>query len=384
MRKGGIFLTAIYFDNAATTFPKPQTVYDAAARAMRSAGGNPGRGGHMLARRAGDAVYHARETAAQMFGAEPEHVVFTGNCTHALNLAIQGTLRQGDHVIISSLEHNSVARPAAALAERGIISYSVAPVFADDGATLDAFARLIRPQTKAVICTLVSNVTGQILPIGGIAALCRKHGLSLIADGAQACGVLPVTLADGINILCTAGHKGLFGLMGTGMLISDGTLSIAPLMQGGTGSLSNSLQMPDFLPDALEAGTVNVPGIASLDAGMQFVQRTGLPRILAHESALCEQVIDGLRRISGITVYRETGAKYAPVVSFTHERIRAPELGSRLAERGICVRAGIHCSPLAHRTLGTQTDGTVRFAPSVMNHPQEAERFLRSIREIVR
>ncbi|MBR5371317.1 MAG: aminotransferase class V-fold PLP-dependent enzyme [Oscillospiraceae bacterium] len=375
--------TPIYFDNAATTFPKPQTVYDAAALAMRNAGGNPGRGGHPLARRAGEIVYHARETAAAMFGTEPENVVFTGNCTHALNLAIHGTLRQGDHVIISALEHNSVARPVAALAERGIITYSAAPVFPDSAETLDAFASLIRPQTRAVICTLVSNVTGQILPFREIAALCRSHGLRFIADGAQACGVIPVTLADGMDLLCTAGHKGLFGLMGTGMLLSRGTVPLTPLMQGGTGSLSNSLRQPDFLPDALEAGTVNVPGIASLDAGMQFVQRFGISHIFAHESALCEQVISGLRKIPGITVFRHADADYAPVVSFVHERIPAPEIGEQLAARGFCVRAGIHCSPLAHSSLGTETYGTVRFAPSVMNRPQEAEHFVRAVRQIV-
>ena len=376
--------TPIYFDNAATTFPKPPAVYDAALLAMRNAGGNPGRGGHPLAQRSGETVYHARETAAAMFGTEPENVVFTGNCTHALNLAIHGTLRQGDHVIISALEHNSVARPVAALAERGIITYSTAPVYPDDAATLRAFEQQIRPETHAVICTLVSNVTGQILPCREIAALCRKHGLLFIADGAQACGVIPVRLTDGIHLLCTAGHKGLFGLMGTGMLLSDGIVPATPLMQGGTGSLSNSLRQPDFLPDALETGTVNVPGIASLDAGMQFVQQFGLSRIFAHESALCEQVISGLREIPGITVFRDAHADYAPVVSFVHERIPASEIGEALAARGFCVRAGIHCSPLAHIFIGTAASGTVRFAPSVMNRPQEAERFVRAVRQIVK
>lgn len=375
-------ITPVYFDNAATSFPKPPAVPEAVSRALRTAGGNPGRGGHPLAQRAGELVYRTRERAAAMFGAQPEHTVFTANCTHALNLAIQGTLRQGDHVIISSLEHNSVARPIAALAAKGLITYSAAPVSADDAETAAAFAQLIRPQTRAVICTLVSNVTGQILPLRKIAALCRSHGLLLIADGAQACGVIPVSLSDGINILCTAGHKGLYGIMGTGILFSDGSVPITPLMQGGTGSLSNSLAQPDFLPDALEAGTVNVPGIAALEAGMQFVQRRGMAEIAAHETALCSQVIRGLRKIPGIRVFRQAGAAYAPVVSFDHAEIPAPALGDALGAQGFCVRAGIHCAPAAHRSLGTERFGTVRFSPSVMNTHAEAEAFLQAVQQI--
>ena len=221
---------AVYFDNAATTWPKPPPVLNAMMRAVREAGGNPGRSGHPLSVRAGRAVYHARETAAALFGAKPENVVFTLNCTHALNLAIRGVLRPGDHVIISSMEHNSAARPVAAMAAERVISYSVAPVSADDSETLEAFSRLIRPQTRAVICTLVSNVTGLILPYREIAALCKAHGLIFIADGAQGCGILPVTVQDGIHLLCTAGHKGLYGIMGTGMLLTDGTVPLRPLM----------------------------------------------------------------------------------------------------------------------------------------------------------
>ena len=375
--------TPVYFDNAATSYPKPHSVAEAVSRAIRSAGGNPGRGGHILSRRAGALVYETRVRAAAMFGAEPEHTVFTANCTHALNLAIQGTLRQGDHVLISNLEHNSVARPVAALAEKGIIRYTAVPVSTDNAETLAALEQAIRPQTRAVICTLVSNVTGQILPFRGIAEICKRHGLVFIADGAQACGVIPVTLADGIHILCTAGHKGLFGIMGTGLLLSDGRVPLSPLMQGGTGSLSNSLAQPDFLPDALEAGTVNVPGIAALNAGIRFVQETGLSQIAAHETALCAQVISGLHTLPGITVYRHAAADYAPVVSFAHSRIPSAEIGGALAKRGFCVRAGIHCAPLAHAALGTAEHGTVRFSPSVMNRPQEAEAFLRAVREIL-
>ncbi|MCQ2408640.1 MAG: aminotransferase class V-fold PLP-dependent enzyme [Oscillospiraceae bacterium] len=370
----------VYFDNAATTFPKPPVVLRAFQNAARFAGGNPGRGGHILSRRAGETVYHARETAAALFGAEPENVVFTMNCTHALNLAIRGTLRKGDHVIISGIEHNSAARPVAAMAEDGLISYSVAPVSTDDAETVAAFRARIRPQTKAIICTLAGNVTGQIMPYRELGALCREKGLIFIADGAQGCGILPVTLQDGIHLLCTAGHKGLYGLMGTGMLISDGTVTLRPLMQGGTGTQSASLQQPTDLPEALEAGTVNVPGIAALDAGMQWIVQRGAAGIAAHENALCDMLTEGLRRIPGAVVYRDPNAKYVPVVSFALADEMPDDTAARLAEKGFCLRAGLQCAPLAHQTLGTP-GGTVRFSPSAMNTPEQVKWLLSAAAE---
>lgn len=369
----------IYFDNAATSFPKPPAVLQAVMRSVQEAGGNPGRGGHVLSRRAGAAVFHARETAARMFGAEPEHVVFTLNCTHALNLAIQGTLRDGDHAVISSMEHNSAARPAAALAKAGKITYSIAQAAPDDAETLRNIRSAITARTRAVICTLVSNVTGRIMPYREIAALCREKGIIFIADGAQCCGHRAVTLADGMHILCTAGHKGLYGIMGTGMLISDGSVPLVPLMQGGTGSFSASLEQPDFLPDALETGTVNVPGIAGLDAGMQWVMERGTEQIAAQEALLCERLTAGLRRLPDAVIYRGEQGNYASVVSFTLGREHPDETAARLAERGFCLRAGLQCAPLAHRTLGT-ANGTVRFSPSVFNTEQEVDLLLQALR----
>ena len=363
----------ISFDNAATGFPKPAAVQEAVLRAMRTAG-NPGRGGHPLAEAGGAAVYHARETAAEMFGASPENVVFTGSCTHALNLAVQGTLRQGDHVIITDLEHNSVWRPVHALAAAGRITYSIAHIPPESARIPEAIAQHIRKNTAAVIMTLVSNVTGQILPHRAVAEMCRTHGIALIADGAQGCGVLPVSLADGIRILCTAGHKGLYGPMGTGMLLTDGTLPIAPLTQGGTGSRSQAPEQPDFLPDALESGTLNVSGIAGLDAGMQFVQRRGVRAVFAHETALCERFIAHLREIPDAVIYRQAAADYAPVVAFRLMRETPQATAARLADAGICMRAGLHCAPLAHKSLGTAADGTVRFAPSVFSTAAQTDR----------
>lgn len=370
-------LPHIYLDNAATSWPKPPAVYGAVLRAVREAGGNPGRSGHPLAKRAAGTVYHARETAAALFHALPEHIVFTQNCTHALNLAIHGALRQGGHVILSDLEHNAAARPVHALAEAGVIRYTAAHIYPDPEQTLRELRTHLRQETRAVICTAVSNVTGQILPRREIAGFCRENGLILILDGAQACGVLPVTLDDGMQLLCTAGHKGLYGPMGTGILVSDGTVPLLPLMQGGTGSLSASLAMPDFLPDMLEPGTVNVPGIAGLDAGMQFVMRRGTAEILRHEQALCGILLDGLRKLPDIRIFREDGAEYAPVISFVRAGEAPEQTAERLAAEGICVRAGLHCAPLAHRSLGTAPQGTVRVSPSVMNTPAQAEAFLR-------
>lgn len=367
----------VYFDNAATTFPKPPAVYRAAEQAMRYAGGNPGRGGHILSRRAASVVYHARETAAKLFHAKPENVVFTQNCTHALNLAIHGALHQGDHIIVSNLEHNSVVRPIAALAESGIIRYSVAPVFDNPEDTVAAFRTRIQPQTRAIICSVASNVTGQCLPIREIGALCRTHSLMFIADGAQGCGILPINMQEcGIHFLCTAGHKGLYGIMGTGMLISDGSVPLSPLMQGGTGSLSLSLKQPDFLPDALEAGTLNVPGIAALDAGMQWVMRHDPNWIHVRESALCAQLISFLNRLPNAVVYRNPNVEYVPVVSFTLGNESADDTAARLASHGFCLRAGLQCAPLAHKSLGT-AQGTVRFSPSVFNTPEQVAQLCR-------
>ena len=369
----------VYFDSAATSWPKPPPVRNAVAAALYFSG-NPGRGGHPLSARAGETVFHARRTAADLFGASPENVVFTLNCTHALNLAIKGALRRGDHVIISSMEHNAVYRPVTALAEAGMIRFSIAQVRRDPRETVENIRRLIRRNTRAVICTLVSNVTGLILPYDDIAALCRAHGLIFIADGAQACGVLPVSLQNGMKLLCTAGHKGLLGPMGTGLLISDGTVSLRPLMQGGTGSLSASPHMPDYLPDALEPGTVNVPGIAGLDAGMQTVRKRGYDAIFQHEHTLCLQFLRGLSEIPGAQIFRDETADFAPVVSFVMPHEHPADTAARLAARGFCLRAGLHCAPLAHQTIGTAEHGTVRFAPAFTNAPEEVEALLDALK----
>lgn len=365
----------INFDNAATTFPKPLRVRRAAADAVMNYGGNAGRGGHQLAMRTSEAYYNARETAAVFFGAEPENTVFTLNCTYALNMAIHGVMAQGGHMIISSMEHNSAARPAVALAMKKQITLSVAEVFPDNERTVESFRRLIRSDTRAIVCTLASNVTGQLLPYREIGELCRQHDICFIADGAQACGIYDIKLSDGINILCTAGHKGLYGLTGTGLLITDGVYPIAPIIQGGTGSGSLSLFQPSLLPDSLESGTPNIIGAVTVGEGIRFINSQGTDNIRAHEERLCASFITGLKTIDGVTVYRDEGAEYAPIVSFSIEGVPSEETAAFLSEKGFCLRAGYHCAALAHASLGTR-NGTVRFAPSVFNTEAETAKLV--------
>lgn len=371
----------VNFDNAATTFPKPPEVRLAVEKAIVRYGSS-GRGSHPIALRGSELIYSARETIGNFFGAEPENVVLTANCTHALNIAIQGIAKQGGHVIISQLEHNSVLRPVYALAKAGKIRYSIATVMPKKTETLDNFARLIRPDTKAIICTIASNVTGQILPWKEIGTLCQEKNICFIADGAQACGLLPVNLkTDNINFLCTAGHKALYGITGTGLLISDGTFKLPPLMQGGSGSMSNLPEMPDFLPDSLEAGTLNIIGAASMKAGISFVQKKGIQNIFRTETALCDALCQRLENIPDSIIYRNPESEYVPIVSFNLKDRPAEEIASALGKKGFCLRAGLHCAPLAHYFMKTNEihAGTVRFAPSVFSGMQDTLRLADTI-----
>lgn len=370
----------VNFDNAATTFPKPASVKRALSDAVSRYGGNAGRGGHRLTLATSEKVFDTRQSAADFFGTVPENVVFTLNCTHALNFAIQGIMKSGGHIIISSIEHNSVARPVYALSENGNVFYSIAPVYDDDEQFLDGLKRLIRHDTKAIVCTIAGNVTGRILPFREIAQICRRRNICFIADGAQACGILDVKLSDGINILCTSGHKGLYGPAGTGLLISDGEYGISPVIQGGTGSSSMNLIQPDFLPDSLESGTVNTTGIIALKSGIDFVRKMGTDKIYAHENRLCRKFIS-LLDPDRVTVYRTEGLKYAPVVSFNINGMPPEEAAGLLSDRGYCLRAGLHCSPLAHKTLGTD-EGTVRFAPSVFNNENQVYGLTKEIKKL--
>lgn len=370
----------INFDNAATTFPKPESVKNAVLYAIENCGGNAGRGGHALSMKSSELVYQTRTVISSFFDTEPENVIFCSSCTHALNTAIKGFVRRDMHVVTSSLEHNSVLRTLVAMKKEKNISISVVEVSADDSVTIDSFRRAITDKTGAVICTIASNVTGQLLPIREISEICRRKNICLIADGAQACGHIPISLKKyGINILCTSGHKGLYGISGTGLLVSDGKYNIKPFMHGGTGSVSTSPVQPDFMPDSLESGTLNIPGIFSVKAGIEFVANTGIEKINLFEENLANEFINRLKKIPDVIIYRSDSAHYLPVVSFNLKNIPSEQLSSYLDKKGFCLRAGLHCSPIAHEMLKTQT-GTVRFSPSVFNSAVEVKNLCYSIK----
>ncbi|MCM1579201.1 MAG: aminotransferase class V-fold PLP-dependent enzyme [Ruminococcus sp.] len=367
----------VYLDNAATSYPKPPGVIRAAVNAAACLGGNPGRSGHNMSLKAAEAVYGVREKAADFFGASPENVIFTQNCTHSINLALKGflmpflTAGEKVHVIHTDMEHNSVARPVYELSKYGV-SYSIAEVSADGEETAENIRRLITPDTKAVICTLGSNVTGQLTPFRLIGKICREYGICFIGDGAQVCGSERVNLKeDGINILCAPGHKGLFGLCGTGLLITDGAFPLYHIIEGGTGSTSADLEQTPFLPDGLESGTVNTPGIASLGAGMDFINRVGIDNIRRCEECLCGLFISRLRDNPYVKIYRRPGAEYLPIVLFNIDGFAPEETAAYLNGRGFALRGGLHCSPLAHTAIGTFPLGGVRFSPSCFNTPRE-------------
>ncbi len=373
-------MKTVYFDNAATTYPKPPSVLRATAEAPVKYGGNPGRSGHAYSYNAGAMIYDARCTAAGLFKSAPENTVFTSNCTHSLNLAIKGIVKPHDRLVISSMEHNSVARPAYALSKAGA-EVEVATVGKTDEETLDNFRKLITPGTRCVVCTAASNVTGRTMPIHEIAEICRSMGVCFIVDGAQACGIIPLSLEDGMNFICTAGHKGLYGVTGTGLLISDGKYLPDTIIEGGTGATSAELDQTGFMPERLESGTLNTVGIASLKAGIDYVRNYGMEDIFSHEQSLCEIFLDGLRSIDNVTVYRN-GERFVPIVSFNIDGIPSSAVSEVLSERGFALRGGLHCAPLAHKTLGTLPEGTVRFSPSVFNAESDVIRLLSEVKKI--
>lgn len=376
----------IYLDNSATTYPKPLTVRRAMQQALQEYGANPGRGGHEMTLRTTRAVYECRQAAAAFFGAAgPECVIFQPSCTQALNLVLKGCLQSGDHVVVSDLEHNAVMRPLTALAGRGVTFTQASVVAGDNDATMENFRQAMGPRTKLVVCTQGSNVFGIRAPVERIAALCHQYGAKLCVDAAQSAGVVPINLAEsGIDYLCCAGHKGLYGPMGTGMLIlRDPGDKLETLVEGGTGTQSQSMIQPDDPPERYESGTLNVPGILGLKAGIAFVQRMGPERIWREEMAKVQLLYDRLERTPGVRLYTERPRLpyYLPVLSFTVDGLPSEEVGERLARRGIAVRCGLHCAPAAHARMNTP-EGTVRVSPSVFTRKEELEALAASVRQI--
>ena len=378
----------IYLDNGATTFPKPTGVVRAVSSAMTSLGANPGRSGHRMSLRGAEMIYSCRSEAAEFFGlSEPERVIFTHNCTAALNTVIHGVLKRGDHAVISSLEHNAVVRPLEELKKYGV-EYSVAEVFeGDDEHTIDSFRSQFRKNTKLVVCTHASNVFGIRLPVERISALCRINGILFCLDAAQTAGVLPINLSDScIDYLCTAGHKGLYGPMGTGFLLINSETMPDSLIQGGTGSYSSDRLQPEQLPDKYESGTPNVAGIAGLREGLRFVKSRGTDNLARHEMRLAQLMYDRLKKISGVELYtaRPEISTHVPVISFNIEGTDSERVAQILNNRfGIAVRAGLHCAPLAHISKGTEERGTVRAVLSAFNNQRHAEYFCQCVNKSV-
>jgi cysteine desulfurase family protein len=377
----------VYLDNAATTFPKPRSVQEAVAKALYRFGANPGRAGHQMSLSAAEEVYRCRCAAADFFHAPgPECVSFTLNCTHAANCVLKGLLKPGDHVVISCLEHNAIMRPLHALAETGVEFSEAQVVPGDNDQTVDAFRKALKENTKLVFCIHASNVWGIRLPVERITALAHEYGISMAVDCAQTAGVFPINLADsGIDYLCVAGHKGLYGPMGTGMLITPHGSELKTIIEGGTGTKSAIASQPSEMPERMESGTPNMPGIAGLHAGIQFVQQHGPQNICQHETKLLCYLHEEFSRMARVHLYTHSPdiRYYAPVLSFNLDGIPSEEVGRELDHYGIAVRAGLHCAPAAHRFMGTLDTGAVRVCPSYFTTKADIYYLISSVRKIL-
>ena len=360
----------IYLDNAATSFPKPQVVRNSVMNSFNYSA-NPGRAGHKLSIKAAEMLFECRNNIGNLINfSNLEKIILTPGCTFAINTVIKGVLKKGDHVVISSLEHNSVVRPLQKLADLGLVKYDIAKVYeADDDKTVDSFRKAFRDNTRLVVCTHASNVFGYKLPVSRIAALCRFYGVLFCVDAAQTTGVFDIDIEDiGADYICAPGHKGLYGPMGTGFLIINSEIIPNSLTEGGTGSGSSDLIQPLILPDKFESGTINLHGFAGLKDGISFVRRNKTENILKHEMNLIAYLYDNLKDIKGIKLYTERPdtTHYAPILSFNVEDYDSEQVAQYLNDKySIAVRAGFHCSPLAHRELSTALTGTVRVSPSV-------------------
>ncbi len=379
----------IYLDNAATSWPKPREVIEAIEEALLRKGANPGRSGHRLSVEAARILYEARETLAEFFGVvDSSRIVFTKNITEALNVILYGYLRPGDHVITSSMEHNSMMRPLRDLQRRGV---ELTVIRASSTGEIDPedVRKAIRPKTRLIAMVHVSNVTGTILPAEEVGRIAREHGVRLLLDCAQSAGTLPIDLREmPVDILAFTGHKSLFGPQGTGgFCLGEGLeREVTPLMRGGTGSRSEEEQQPEFLPDKYESGTPNTPGIAGLGAGVRFLMKEGMGKVKKKKELLTRMLIEGLREIKGIKIYGPLDPRrQIGIVSFNVEGKEPSEVSAILDERyGILSRPGLHCAPLAHRTIGTFPRGTVRMGVSYLNTPEEVDEAVRAVREIAR
>ena len=375
----------IYLDNAATSFPKPQEVIKTVNYALNVYGANPGRSGHDLSISAANQVFLCRDILNSFFnGYGVEFVSFFPNCTYALNTAIKGFIKKDEHIIISSLEHNSVLRPVHKLKEENIADYSVFKVSKTDEETIENFKKSFKKNTRLCVVTAVSNVFGNILPLKELADVAHENGASFFVDGAQGAGVVEIDMKkQGIDCLCVPGHKGLLGPMGTGALLHK-NLGFSTIIEGGTGSSSFDFSQPPAYPERLESGTLNVPCICGLRKGIAIVKRTGINNIFAKESNFSEAVFEGLKAMPCVEVFRDNYDRlhHAPLVSFNVGDMHSEQVAAYLNEHGVAVRGGYHCSPLAHISNKTERQGTVRISPSFLNQEKDIKNLLNLVRKI--
>ena len=375
----------IYLDNAATSFPKPRSVINAAYNVINNYCANPGRSSHRLSMKAAETVYLCRSKLADMFGGTDENVVFVSSATHAINMGIKAVLHRGDHVLISDIEHNAVLRPISALAARGLITFDIYRASSDPEKLTRELASRIRPNTALICACHHSNVCNLCLPASAIGRFCRKNGILFLLDVSQSAGAVSINVErDCIDILCAPAHKGLYGIPGCGFAIFGSALvehgSISTFIEGGNGMASESPYMPSFLPDKLESGTLPLPAIASLSAGIDYVNRTGIDNIASKEKALCNIMRKGLLTLKNVTVHSDTDGS---ILLFSVNGIPSEDIAGELDRYGICVRAGLHCAPLAHKKLGTPDDGAVRISFGANNSKEQVLRALNVCEHVI-
>lgn len=367
-----------YFDNSATSSPKPEIVYKKLEIGIREYNANPGRAGHRKSIEAGRKIYEVREKIAKFFNVKNSlNIAFTANATESLNFAIKGAILQNSHVITTNFEHNSVLRPLFYMQDEKNIKLTFVN-------TYDEIEKNITSETKAVVINHISNVNGTVQNIEKIGEICKQYNLLFILDASQSAGYACIDMEKyNIDILCLTGHKSLFGIQGIGAICLRDNVRLEPLLDGGTGSYSKLSRQPKEMPELLEAGTVNTPGIISLGAGIEFINEVGLEKIREHENRLTKKFIDGLKEIKKVQVYKSWTKEQGPVVSLNLEGVDSGDLAQILDEEfGIFVRAGFHCAPLAHKTMGTYELGTVRFSFGYFNTDEEIEYALSALKNI--
>ncbi|WP_068141348.1 aminotransferase class V-fold PLP-dependent enzyme [Limnochorda pilosa] len=377
-------------DHAATSWPKPPEVLKAMIQYLEESGGNPGRSGHRLSVAAGRIIYETREAVAELLGVrDPLRVIFTLNATHAINLVLRATLRPGDRVVVTGMEHNAVMRPLRAMAVKHGIQVVVAPAQSDGSTDVAQVGPLLQPKARLLVAAHASNVTGTLAPMEELSRLAHAAGALVLADAAQTVGAVPIGIGHmGADFLVFSGHKGLLGPPGTGgVALGDGVdaTALEPLILGGTGSRSESEEPPAHLPDRFEVGTPNGVGLAGLGAGVRWVQSHGVEELRAREMSLRRQLVEGLKTLRGVVVHGPRNpADATAVVSFTVLGRSVSEIGSQLDERfGILCRVGLHCAPRAHRSIGTYPEGTVRLSPGPFIEPADIDAVLSALRQVV-